>query len=269
MLQLDTMLVRRQYRSSQLTNKINILISNDDGVTAPGIEVLAKEISQNYNVTVVAPHKNRSGSSSALTLDRPLHCEQLENSFYSVTGTPCDCVHLGSHHLMENKPDMVISGINKGANLADDVMYSGTVAAAMEGRSMGYPAVAISLASAECNHYETAAKVMSRILMRLKSYSLSSNIILNVNVPDRPLSEIKGYRLTRLGCRHRADTIVSSVDPRGKVVYWIGPPSQPQDVGDGTDFDAISQGYVSITPLVVDFTAHTSFEPVNEWLQNL
>ena len=252
-----------------MPDKINILISNDDGVSAPGIVCLADEISQHHNVTVVAPHKNRSGSSSALTLDRPLYCDQLENGYYSVTGTPCDCVHLGSHQLMQQKPDMVISGINRGANLADDVMYSGTVAAAMEGRSMGYPAVAISLASSESIHYETAAKVMLKILRRLKIYSLSSNIILNVNVPDLPLPQLKGYRITRLGCRHRADTIKLATDPRGKSVYWIGPPSKPQDVGVGTDFDAIKQGFVSITPLVVDFTAHQSFDSVSEWISEL
>lgn len=252
-----------------MSQKINILISNDDGVSAPGIEILATQISQEHHVTVVAPHKNRSGSSSALTLDRPLHCEQLDNGYYSVTGTPCDCVHLGSHHLMKNKPEMVISGINRGANLADDVMYSGTVAAAMEGRSLGFPAVALSLASNECRHYDTAAQVMSKILLRLKAFSLSSNIILNVNVPDVAFDEIKGYRLTRLGCRHRADTILPATDPRGKAVYWIGPPSQPQDIGEGTDFDAISRGYVSITPLVVDFTAYQSFDSVNQWMSEL
>ena len=181
-----------------MSQPINILISNDDGANAPGIKVLAAEIAKEHHVTVVAPHKNRSGSSSALTLDIPLRCELLDNGFYAVNGTPCDCVHLGSHRIMSQKPDMVISGINRGANLGDDVMYSGTVAAAMEGRAMGFPAVAVSLASSHCVHYETAAQVMSRILLRLKAFSLSSSIILNVNVPDVELSELKGYRLTRL-----------------------------------------------------------------------
>lgn len=249
--------------------EINILISNDDGASAPGIDILAKTISQQHQVTVVAPHKNRSGSSNALTLDRPLYCEQLANGYYSVTGTPCDCVHLGSHRLMPQKPDMVIAGINRGANLGDDVLYSGTVAAAMEGRSMGFPAVAISLASSDSIHYASAAEVMLRILLRLRDFSLSSNIILNVNVPDIPVEKIKGYRLTRLGCRHRADTIIPAKDPRGRDVYWLGPPSQPQDIGEGTDFDAIAQGFVSITPLVVDFTAYQSFNSVNEWMSQL
>lgn len=256
---------------------MNILISNDDGATAPGIEMLAdiiattvaKTVENQYKVTVVAPDKNRSGSSNALTLDVPLRYEQLSNGFYSVTGTPCDCVHLGLHKIMTQKADMVISGINRGANLGDDVMYSGTVAAAMEGRSMGFPAVALSLASRECVHYKTAAEVMLKILTRLKIFSLSSNIILNVNVPDLPLSEIKGYRLTRLGSRHRADTIVSSKDPRSQDIFWLGPPAEPQDIGEGTDFDAVFNGYVSVTPLVVDFTAYESFNSVKDWISNL
>lgn len=248
---------------------INILLSNDDGVDAPGIISLAEELSLQNTVTVVAPHKNRSGSSSALTLDRPIRCVERDNGFYSVTGTPCDCVHLGSHRIMQQKPDIVIAGINRGANLGDDVLYSGTVAAAMEGRSMGFPAIAISLASKECIHYSSAAKIMNRLLNRLRDFSLQSNIILNVNVPDLPIEEIKGYRLTRLGCRHRADTIVPAEDPRGQTVYWLGPPSEPQDIGEGTDFDAVSQGFVSITPLVVDLTAFNSFESVKDWMSQL
>lgn len=252
-----------------MSHKINILISNDDGVSAPGIEILAGIIAIENHVTVVAPDSNRSGSSHALTLTNPIRCERLHNGFYSVSGTPCDCVHLGSHRLMKQKPDMVISGINKGANLGDDVLYSGTVAAAMEGRNMGFPAVAISLAGKESIHYATAAEVMRRLLSRLKDFSLSSNIILNVNVPDLPLSDIQGYLLTRLGCRHRADTIVPALDPVGNDVFWIGPPSEPQDVGEGTDFDAIERGYVSITPLAVDFTAYASFDSVNSWVSSL
>jgi 5'-nucleotidase len=248
---------------------VNILVSNDDGVNASGIHILAKQLQKQHNVTVVAPDKNRSGSSSALTLDRPLACHQLDNGFYSVTGTPCDCVHLGSHHLMSAPVDMVVSGINRGANLADDVMYSGTVAAAMEGRSLGFPAVAISLASEQCLHYTTAAQVMQNIINRLTQMNLASNMILNVNVPDVAFDKLKGYRLTRLGCRHRADTIVPVKTPKGKTVYWIGPPSQPQDISDGTDFAAIEQGFVSITPLLVDFTAVSSFNSVQRWVDKL
>ncbi len=262
-------LIRITELAKRVFKMINILLSNDDGATASGIEVLAEQLLHQHKVTVVAPHKNRSGSSSALTLDNPIRCQQLANGFYSVTGTPCDCVHLGSYRIMQKKPEIVIAGINHGANLGDDVLYSGTVAAAMEGRSMGFPAVAISLASQQCEHFDSAAKVMLRLLERLRQFSLESNVILNVNVPDRPYEKIKGYRLTRLGCRHRADTIVPGNDPRGQPVYWLGPPSEPQDIGEGTDFDAVSQGFVSITPLVVDFTAYQSFNSVKEWMSRL
>ncbi|MDH5433441.1 MAG: 5'/3'-nucleotidase SurE [Gammaproteobacteria bacterium] len=249
--------------------KINILISNDDGADAPGINTLADFVSNEHNVTVVAPDKNRSGSSSALTLDRPLRCRQLDNGYYALSGTPCDCVHIGSYRFMDTPPDMVLSGINRGANMGDDVLYSGTVAAAMEGRHLGIPAVAVSLASYECNHYETAAQVILKILFHLRDLSSASNIILNVNVPDLPLDEIKGYRLTRLGSRHRADNILPDTDPRGNDIFWIGPPSAPQDVGEGTDFDAVKQGFVSITPLVVDFTAYESFQNMGDWVNKL
>ncbi|TQV71591.1 5'/3'-nucleotidase SurE [Aliikangiella marina] len=248
---------------------LNILVSNDDGADAPGIIALAETLQNEHQVTVVAPHKNRSGSSSALTLDRPIRSSVLDNGFYSVTGTPCDCVHLGSHRLMQSPPDIVIAGINRGANLGDDVLYSGTVAAAMEGRSMGYPAIAVSLAGEKCNHYDSAAQIMLNMLNHLTDFNLKSDIILNVNVPDLPAENIKGFKLTRLGCRHRADTIVPAEDPRGTPVYWIGPPSEPQDIGEGTDFDAIEQGYVSITPLVIDFTAYQSFNSVKEWMSKL
>jgi len=249
--------------------KFNLLISNDDGAKAPGIEALAEVIATEHQVTVVAPSENRSGSSSALTLTRPLRCESLANGFYSVDGTPCDCVHLGSHRLMQTQPDMILSGINDGANLGDDVFYSGTVAAAMEGRSLGFPAMAISLVGRPPTHYMTAAQVALNLLSQLQSFPTSSNTVLNVNVPDLPLEQIKGYRLTRLGSRHRADTIVPAQDPRGKEVFWIGPASKPQDDADGTDFYAVEKGFVSITPLVVDFTAYASFDSVKQWIDQL
>lgn len=245
---------------------LNILISNDDGVDAPGIIALANVIKPLADLTVVAPHKNRSGSSAALTLDRPLRCTKNSNGFYSVTGTPCDCIHLGSHRIMKNKPDMVIAGINRGANLGDDVLYSGTVAAAMEGRSLGFPAVAISLAGKECNHYEVAANYMATLLEHMKAHRLESNIILNVNVPDLRQSDIKGIKLTRLGSRHRADTIIPAVDPKGEQVFWIGPPSKPQDTEEGTDFAAVADGFISITPLLVDLTAQDSMQNIRSWV---
>ncbi|MDQ7050487.1 MAG: 5'/3'-nucleotidase SurE [Enterobacterales bacterium] len=247
---------------------MRILISNDDGVEAEGIVELATAIGSVADVTVVAPDKNRSASSASLTLDSPFRCKQLENGFYQVSGTPCDCVHLGLHRIMQSRVDMVIAGINHGANLGDDVIYSGTVAAAMEGRSLGYPAVAISMASHQAKHLKSAARIMLDLLQRIKDHPLDGNIILNINVPDLPLEQIKGVKTTRLGSRHRADTIVKSQDPRNNPIYWIGPPSQPQDVGQGTDFEAISAGYVSVTPLVVDLTAYQHLEQISKWLDN-
>ncbi len=247
---------------------MNILISNDDGVEAAGIQTLAKAIASVAKVTVVAPDKNRSGSSASLTLDMPFRCQQLENGDYRVSGTPCDCVHLGLHRIMDNQADMVIAGINQGANLGDDVLYSGTVAAAMEGRSLGFPAAAISITSHSPKHLKTAAKIMLDLLQQIKDKPLNANIILNINVPDRPLSDIKGIKVTRLGCRHRADTIVKANDPRNHPLYWIGPPNQPQDVGEGTDFQAVEAGYVSVTPLLVDLTAYQQLDPIASWLSD-
>jgi 5'-nucleotidase len=247
---------------------VNLLISNDDGVNAAGIIALAECLELTGKVTVVAPDRNRSGSSAALTLDRPLYCHQLANGHYKVTGTPCDCIHLGSHRLMDELPDIVISGINRGANLGDDVIYSGTVAAAMEGRSLGFPAIAVSLVGRDCENYETAAKVVRGIIEQLKVNSLSPKIMLNINVPDIPYESIKGIKLTRLGSRHRADTIVEASDPKGEKVYWIGPPSKPQDIGEGTDFWAVENDLVSITPLVIDLTAHASNDVIEPWLRN-
>lgn len=246
---------------------MNILISNDDGVGAPGIKILARTIQKTENVTVVAPHKNRSASSASLTLDVPFRYRKKSNGFYSVTGTPCDCVHFGSHEIMKDKPDMVIAGINRGANLGDDVLYSGTVAAAMEGRNLGFPAVAVSLVGKALTHYQTAADVMAELLIKVKELGLDSNIILNVNVPDLPKNEIKGIKLTRLGSRHRVDNIISEDDPRGEPIYWIGPPNKPHDVGEGTDFDAVANGFVSITPLLVDLTAYKSFKHVEKLVE--
>ena len=248
---------------------MHILVSNDDGVNAKGIKSLAEAMKEHTDVTIVAPDRNRSGSSSALTLDQPLRCKQLDNGYYSISGTPCDCIHLGSHRLMKSKPDMVIAGINHGANLGDDVFYSGTVAAAMEGRSLGYPAVAISLASRECQHFATAAWAMKQLIIKLQKNPLKSNIILNVNVPDISQGKVKGFKLTRLGCRHRADTIVPATDPRGETVYWIGPPSEPQDIGEGTDFAAVENNYISITPLVVDLTAQDNNKSLQSWIAGI
>jgi len=248
---------------------MNILLSNDDGYFSPGLEQLYKQLSKKHQVTVVAPDRNCSGASNSLTLEVPIRVKQHSNGFYSVSGTPTDCVHLGTYHLMPQKPDIVIAGINRGANLGDDVLYSGTVAAAMEGRSLGFPSIAVSCVGSSEQHYNTAAVVVSRVLERLSAAELSSSQILNINVPDCPLEKIAGYRLTRLGSRHRADTIVPTKDPKGQTVYWIGPTPGAQDVAEGTDFYAVEHFFVSITPITVDLTAYDVFEPVGEWVSEL
>ncbi|MEE4246926.1 MAG: 5'/3'-nucleotidase SurE [Kangiellaceae bacterium] len=248
---------------------MNILLSNDDGYFAPGLEALHQELSKSHQVTVVAPDRNCSGASSSLTLEIPLRVKQTKQGFFSVTGTPTDCVHLGMYKVLDHKPDIVVAGINTGANLGDDVLYSGTVAAAIEGRSLGTPAIAVSLVGKDCQHYATAAKVIAHILSKMSDNPMPDNKVLNVNVPDVPFEQIKGYRITRLGSRHRVDTIIPTKDPKGREVYWIGPMPGAQDESEGTDFYAVDQGYVSITPVTVDMTAFDCFEQVGEWATTL
>jgi len=245
---------------------MRILISNDDGIEAPGIQALFDELIKDDDLTLVAPDRNRSATSAALTLDIPLRVTKRSANQFSVNGTPCDCVHLGTHRIMEQPPEMVIAGINRGANLGDDVLYSGTVAAAMEGRSLGYTSVAISLASHECKNYKTAAKVMRSLKNKIAKNQPPKNIILNVNIPDLPFDEIKGIRITRLGSRHRKDTVIACDDPRGNKIFWFGAPSEPEDTGDMTDFKAIKEGYVSVTPLTIDLTHYDSLKPLSEWM---
>ncbi len=248
---------------------MKILLSNDDGYQDQGLVELYHQLRHEHEVTVVAPEQNRSGSSNSLTLDVPLRLTHVEEQFFFVNGTPSDCVHLGTYHVLKESPDIVVSGINWGGNLGDDVLYSGTVAAAMEGRQLGFPAIAVSLVGPECNHFSTAAKVTSHLLNHLSSWPLTKQHILNVNVPDVPFEKIKGYQLTRLGCRHRADTIIPSEDPKGRKVYWIGPTPGVQDESEGTDFYAVEQGFVSITPILVDLTAHNSFQFLGDWINTL
>jgi 5'-nucleotidase len=247
---------------------LRILLSNDDGIYAPGIQTLASALREFAQVQIVAPDRNRSGSSNALTLDSALRITTLSNGDIAVQqGTPTDCVYLGVNTLMRPRPDIVVSGINAGPNLGDDVIYSGTVAAAMEGRHLGFPAVAVSLNGHQ--HYATAAVITCRILRALHHKPLRTGKILNVNVPDLPLSEIKGIRVTRCGSRYPAEQVFCQQDPRGQDIYWIGPPGEKFDMGSDTDFAAIEQGYVSITPLQVDLTAHAAKEIVESWLANI
>lgn len=248
---------------------MKILLSNDDGVNALGLSTLARAMAKIADIQVIAPDRNRSGASNSLTLANPLRVRQLENGYYSVAGTPTDCVHLAITGLFDGDPDIVVSGINAGANLGDDVFYSGTVAAATEGSLLGIPSIAVSLVGHDCVHYETAAEVAKKLVLRLKNSPLPAKTILNVNVPDVPLSELKGYEIVRLGTRHRAEPTLKARDPRGNDIYWIGPPGPEQDAGPGTDFHAISAGKVAITPLQLDLTNYTSFEQLSGWVNGM
>ncbi|WP_208952040.1 5'/3'-nucleotidase SurE [Rahnella sp. ChDrAdgB13] len=245
---------------------MRILLSNDDGVLAPGIQALACALREFADVKLVAPDRNRSGASNALTLDGPLRIQSYLNGDTAViNGTPTDCVYLGVNSLMRPKPDIVVSGINAGPNLGDDVIYSGTVAAAMEGRHLGFPALAVSLDGHQ--HYDTAAIITCQLLRALAREPLRTGKILNINVPDLPLSEIKGIKVTRCGSRHPAEQVFCQQDPRGQDLYWIGPPGDKFDVAPDTDFAAVAQGYVSVTPLQVDLTAYAAQDVVVSWLE--
>ena len=246
---------------------MHILISNDDGYRAPGIRCLAEAIQSVAKVTVVAPDRDRSGASNSLTLDTPLRARTANNGFTYVEGTPTDCVHLAITGLLEEEPDMVVSGINAGANLGDDVIYSGTVAAAMEGRFLGLPAIAVSLVSAQQpEHYASAARVVLEMLERIRCEPVPAETILNVNVPDLPYAALKGWQVTRLGHRHKSEPVIRQNDPRGRPIYWVGPAGSEQDAGPGTDFHAVRHGYVSITPIHVDLTRHDVIDSVKACL---
>jgi len=219
---------------------------------------------------VFAPDRDRSGASNSLTLDQPVRILNIEGHRYRVAGTPTDCVHLALTGLMKEEPDMVVSGINTGGNLGDDVIYSGTVAAAMEGRFLGFPAIAVSLVyKNKPLHFETAARSVLMLIERLRETPLPADTILNVNVPDLPWDEIAGFEVTRLGHRHRSEPYIEQSDPRGRKVYWIGPPGAEQDAGPGTDFHAIRRGFVSITPIHVDLTRYQALESVGSWIEGL
>ncbi len=245
---------------------MHILLSNDDGYLAPGLGAMATALAETDTITVVAPERDRSGSSNSLTLERPLRVHMAENGFYFVNGTPTDCVHLAITGLLDQEPDMVVSGINSGANMGDDVLYSGTVAAAMEGRFLGLPAIAVSMTSYEPLHYETGVRAISGIIDRLRSVPLQQKSILNINVPDIPWDEIGGYRITRLGNRHKSEGVIRQKDPRGDDMYWVGPPGAAEDAGEGTDFHAVEQNFISITPLQIDLTRYDSLQYLEDWL---
>ena len=245
---------------------MHILVSNDDGYRAPGIAVLADALSVDYEISIVAPERNCSGASNSLTLERGLRASQVAENAYYVDGTPTDTVHLAITGLLKKEPDMIVAGINAGANMGDDVLYSGTIAAAMEGRHLGLTAIAVSMDSYTPKHYETGAKAVLQLLKNLDQVSFAANTILNVNVPDIPWSEIKGFKATRLGNRHKSEGMIVQDDPRGDPMYWVGPPGEAQDAGEGTDFHAVSQHYVSITPLQIDLTRYDSLAELDNWL---
>ena len=248
---------------------MRILLSNDDGVHAKGMLVLQQALSQFAEVTTVGPDRNCSGASNSLTLINPLRVQQLENGFLSVNGTPTDCVHLAISQLLDFTPDLVVAGINHGANLGDDVLYSGTVAAATEGRHLGLPAIAVSLASHDEAHFATAAYVTVQVIKKLKSHPLPADQILNINVPGVPIEQLKGIQVTRLGRRHKAETMTSATDPWGRKIYWYGSLGPELDAGEGTDFYAIANGYASITPLQIDMSAYKSMDTLRHWLEGI
>jgi len=246
---------------------MKILVSNDDGYTAQGLVTLVDALKEQAHITVVAPDRNRSGASNSLTLDVPLRAHLAENGFYRVDGTPTDCVHLAITGLLDEAPDMVVSGINAGGNMGDDVLYSGTVAAATEGRFLGLPGIAISLVGQEPQHYDSAAKMAVQLVKNIASSALPSDTILNVNVPDLPYHEIHGFQATRLGRRHKSEPVVAGKDPRGQAIYWVGPVGPEQDAGPGTDFYAVRNRWVSVTPLKIDLTDYPAIEGLGKWLE--
>jgi len=248
---------------------MNILLSNDDGYRSPGLRILAEELARYGDVTVVAPDRDRSGASNSLTLDVPIRAERLDNGYVRVNGTPTDCVHLAITGLLDREPDLVVAGINHGPNLGDDVIYSGTVAAATEGRFLGLPAIAVSIDSHQPRYLETAALVVGRLVAGLRDAEMNPSTILNVNVPDLPLEQIRGLSATRLGHRHKAEPVTQLLDPRGRPMYWIGPAGSEQDAGEGTDFFALRNGFVSVTPIQVDLTRHAAIDPLGRWLDGL
>ncbi|MEW7981797.1 MAG: 5'/3'-nucleotidase SurE [gamma proteobacterium symbiont of Phacoides pectinatus] len=248
---------------------MKILLSNDDGYQAPGLKILADALAGLGRVTVVAPERDRSGASNSLTLENPIRAHERGNGFISVDGTPTDCVHLAITGLLSDEPDMVIAGPNAGPNMGDDVIYSGTVAAATEGRFLGLPAMALSINSYTPRHYETAARICVDLVRHLQRRPMAADSILNVNVPDLPYAEIRGLRATRLGHRHKAEPVVRETDPRGRTIYWVGHAGPEQDAGPGTDFHALREGCVSVTPMQVDLTRHAALEGLASWLEGV
>jgi len=246
---------------------VRILISNDDGFLAEGINILKERLSKKHQVIIFAPSENKSASSSSLTIDKPLKPIKISDSIYAINGTPSDSTHFALCGFFEEGFDLVIAGINFGPNMGDDVIYSGTIAAAIEGRFVGFPSIAISLASWEGKNFDTAAKVAEVIADNVEFSELLPNTVLNVNVPDIPFNEIKGFKTTRLGKRHQSENIVQ--DEEDSLLYWIGENGKEAENGPGTDFYAIRNNYVSITPLQIDLTSNDEIEKVDRWINKI
>lgn len=247
---------------------MKILLSNDDGYDAPGIRALWQcmhRLNVHSDIRLIAPDRNRSAASNSLTLMEPLRITRHEDAIYSVNGTPTDCVHLGINGALDFQPEMVISGINAGANMGDDVLYSGTVAAATEGRFLGKPSIAVSLCG-DC-HFETAAEVVTRLFKDFQKLPLDKSTILNINVPDIPVEELNGIQITRQGKRHCSEQVVRTKDPRGKPIYWVGPAGEAEDASEGTDFHAVENGYASVTPLKIDLTHYEMQALLKGWFE--
>lgn len=248
---------------------MRILIANDDGYQSPGIAALHVAMNRLGEATVVAPDRNRSGASNSLTLSRPISVKHHADHVYAVEGTPADCVNIALSGLLESDVDVVVSGINDGPNMGDDVLYSGTVAAAMEGRFLGHPAIALSMATHAPQHYETAALIAEKIVKQLVVAPLAAGTILNINVPDIAIEQVRGFRLTRLGSRHPSANAIKQESPRGETIFWIGAAGSINDNSDGTDFHAVAENYVSVTPLATDLTRVDALQPVGDWLEQL
>jgi 5'-nucleotidase len=247
---------------------MRILISNDDGYFAPGIAALAESLRDMAEIIVVAPERDRSGASNSLTLDRPLSVRTASTGYLYLNGTPTDCVHIAVTGMLERRPDLIVSGINDGANMGDDTIYSGTVAAAMEGFLLGIPAIAFSLARKGHEHLDSAARIARDVVTRFieRPYPADGPVLLNVNIPNLPYERIGGIVATRLGKRHHAEEVIKAQNPRGETVYWIGPAGSAKDAGPGTDFHAVSSGFVSVTPLHIDLTASALTDATCQWL---
>lgn len=248
---------------------MHILVSNDDGYLAEGLNCLVEHLKQIARVTVVAPQTDRSGASNSLTLDRPLLPETANNGFIAINGTPTDCVHIAITALLKNDPpDIIVSGINHGPNMGDDILYSGTIAAATEGRFLGLPAIAVSLGSFSGKHFSTAAQVIIKIINKLQTKPLANDTILNINVPDVDYDKLQAFKITRLGKRHKAEPAIEAIDPRQRKVYWLGSIGDEADAGPGTDFYAIKQNQVSITPIKIDLTNYDLLDSLRDWLDD-